>query len=204
VSLRAACALAALALLPSVGRAHPVGLSRSELTISGASARAELRGSAREFGLELPGAADGAAVTPAARDAALAATLGRVTLRQDGSPCALAPGALAWEPPDGFVVAATWTCPRPIASAEVELGFLASLPQGHTHLARAVAGGSAEQHVARAGLERFTVSRGETARSARRRSCGSGSSTSSPASTTSRSCSQCCSSRRRSVAWPSS
>jgi hypothetical protein len=155
---RRLAALAALATLsaPLAARAHPVGLSRSELTVSGRNASGFLRGSAREFGLDAP--PDGQSGTPRTDAAALAATLGEVAIRMDGAACAFTPGSVVWEPPDGFVAHGAWTCPRPITHAEVTLGFLASLPRGHTHLARV--GG--EQHVARAGQETFAISAGES------------------------------------------
>jgi len=158
LAVRPMVALAALLAQPLPARAHPVGLSRSELTISGRTASGLLRGSAREFGLEAP--ADGRAVATD-QPAALAATLGRIAISEDGAPCPFTPGSLIWEPPDGFVVRGAWRCPRPITRAEVTLGFLASLPRGHTHLSRVEAGGVVEQHVAREGRETFAISVGE-------------------------------------------
>jgi hypothetical protein len=157
-TVRRLSALAAL-LAPLAARSHPVGLSRSELTISGRTASGLLRGSSREFGLEAP--ADGRGAGATADEAACAATLGQVAIRVDGELCAFTPGSLAWEPPDGFVARGAWTCPSPIRRAEVTLGFLASLPRGHTHLARVEAGEAVEQHVARAGRETFAISAGE-------------------------------------------
>src|SRR4051794_38819851 len=99
--MRRLAVLAVSSLLwPASADAHPVGLSRSELQISGRTIAARLRGSVREFGL----VAQGGAPTAAQRDGAMAATLGQVIVRLGEVRCAFIPGALAWEPPDGFLV----------------------------------------------------------------------------------------------------
>lgn len=162
LALPCALGLAAALAVPRAAAAHPVGLSRSELVIAGAAVRIALRGSAAEFGLS-PGRPGG---PPASRaEEVRAATLDRISLRQPGARCALdrSGATLRWEPPDGFVIEGTWTCPRPGDGLAVELGFLFVLPPGHTHLARVRAGGAPEQHVARAGFPSFAVAQREPA-----------------------------------------
>lgn len=161
--MRLLAALAVSALLaPASADAHPVGLSRSDLQISGRVVVARLRGSAREFGL-LAGGEPGEPVA-AQRDRVMAASLGQMTLRQGAVSCPFTPGALAWEPPDGFFVEGAFSCPEEVERLDVELGFLAALPRGHTHLARVVVGARApEQRVARAGASRFTITRPQPA-----------------------------------------
>ena len=154
----AALALSAL-LAPALVRAHPVGLSRSDLQISGRTVAVRLQGSSREFGLVPPSDAPG---DPGRQ--AVASSLGRVTIRQAGVACTFTAGDFAWEPPDGFVVGGTFACPHEIDLLEVDLAFLDALPRGHTHLARVTLGaGSAEERVARAGASVFTVALREPA-----------------------------------------
>ena len=158
----AALALALAALLaPALARAHPVGLSRSDLEVSGRTIAVRLQGSAREFGLAPP---RDLVLTPSPSPEAMASSLGRVALRQDGVACTFTAGGFAWEPPDGFTMDGTFACPREVDRLEVDLAFLDSLPRGHTHVARVSLGaGAPEQHVARAGASAFTVTRREPA-----------------------------------------
>jgi HupE / UreJ protein len=144
--------LAVAALLgPTGANAHPVGLSRSELALSGPSVHASVRGSAREFGL-----GRGA---PSETGRGIAASLGRIVIRQGDVRCPLSPGPLSWEPPDGFVAEGVFRCPRPIERIDVELAFLADLPHGHSHLAHVTGAGDDEERVVRAGATAFTIER---------------------------------------------
>jgi hypothetical protein len=131
--------------------------------VSGRTVTVRLQASARELGLASLERAERAGAPPSEADraAAFAATLGRVQLRQDGAPCGFTAGKLLPEPPDGFTVDGTFTCPRAVERVEVALGFLASLPQGHTHLARVHAGGAVEQHVVRATTPTFAIAQSE-------------------------------------------
>jgi hydrogenase/urease accessory protein HupE len=147
--------LAAAAALPSQAAAHPVGLSRSELDVSGREVAGRLRASARELGVSPDGATSGG--DP------VAATLGAIRVLQGGAACPFAPGAFVSEPPDGFLAEGRWTCSAPIGRLDVEVGFLATAPPGHTHVARVRAGGVETQHVARAGEPRFAIEAPEPA-----------------------------------------
>lgn len=146
-------------LAPLAARAHATSISYSELTIDGSSVRGELRFSLPD--LQTQGPVDPARLDPAAlRPLAL----DPFVLSQEGRPCALAPGFTArMDGPDGVSLQASWTCPLPVRTLAVRVGFLDSFPLGHTHLSRVVlAPGEVVQRVAQADAPSFEITASST------------------------------------------
>ncbi|HZZ84780.1 MAG TPA: HupE/UreJ family protein [Anaeromyxobacteraceae bacterium] len=144
---------------------HQAGVSYAELDVDGAEVRGSFRFSLAELTTLVNVPADprgrftaeavAGAIEPLRR-----ATLEAVTVRQGGVPCVLRPGGFGLEEPDGLRLDGTWTCPRPIARAEIELGFLPHLPRGHTHLVKVQAGERLAEHAVRAERPRFWLEGG--------------------------------------------
>lgn len=112
--------------------AHEVGLSRGDYAVAGAEVTATLTFASRD-------------VASASADSIARGLI----LRGDDRPC---PSVLASSAPfenDAVRVVVRATCPAPPRLVVVETLFLAELPFGHRHLARApaVGGGHVEQHL---------------------------------------------------------
>jgi hypothetical protein len=147
--------LALLVLLaPAAALAHATSISYSELSVDGSTVRGELRFSLPDLQTQGP-------VDPARLDPALLRplVLDPFVISQDGKPCALAPEVVArMDGPDGVTLQASWTCPAPVRTFAVRVGFIDSFPLGHTHLSRVVLGpGEVAQRVAQADSPSFEV-----------------------------------------------
>jgi HupE / UreJ protein len=139
--MKAICAaLLVLAALPA--RAHQQSVSVGEIDVRGERVFARLRFSAGELGNVLPleRASDGS-YSQQSVDAVLPAllhlTLDDYVIATSGAKCARDEGGRAEiEGGDGVVVEGTWTCPAPVETIRVRVGFLEVLPPGHTHFAK--------------------------------------------------------------------
>jgi hydrogenase/urease accessory protein HupE len=109
---------------PGVASAHAVGLSRGTYVLQG-----------REVS---------AVVTLARADAAAfaspAALANEVRVSSAGVPCDAASARFVDAPPDGTSLLAQYTCPADATLVEIDAAFVAALPFGHRHVARALSG----------------------------------------------------------------
>jgi len=126
--------------------AHEVGLSRGTYAIDGDHVTAELVLSRRELGgavPELDADHDGHVTVDelaTARPALQKAVVDRIHVRSSDAPC---PGALLdahLSEDDGLVLRANYTCPAPIARAELDFPLVDDLMHGHRHIARSTGG----------------------------------------------------------------
>ena len=165
MSRRAVLLLATFALLGAAARAsaHEVGLSRGTYVVEGDRVTADLVMSRREAASVVSGLdadRDGTLTQEelrAARSATQTAIVDRLRVRSAGQPC---PGTLAdvrLSEEDGLEVRATFACPGPVAQAEIELGLLDHLAQGHRHIARAAGGVQVTETVLSRGQRAFVV-----------------------------------------------
>jgi hypothetical protein len=120
--------------------AHVVGLSRSELAVTGPRVRATLVFRSSDVALAvsgLDGDGDGK-VTQAEVDRAApalkSAFVDSVTVIADGSLCLAALEAAEVDLPDGLRLASTYLCPHAPGRLRIHLGFLALMPASHRHL----------------------------------------------------------------------
>ena len=140
-------AVAAVALLwPRAALAHEVGLSRGDFAAAdGAAVRADVAFARRDFaglvaGLDADG--DGAvtqAEIDAGRDSIQGAIVSRIKITGDGAPCVGELVRVELAEQDGVSVRALYRCPHRPQRASITLAFMADLPFGHRHLARAFA-----------------------------------------------------------------
>jgi hypothetical protein len=149
-------------LLPAAALAHQPGLSYSELAVGETVVSGRLRLALREVADRLQLDRDGDGVVTK-RDLALVGldvfrpTLDGVSLTADGAACLLTAEAADLEAPDGLVLTGRWTCPHRIEHLQIRMGFIATMPPGHTHLSRVEIDGRSREWIARAGSDRFAV-----------------------------------------------
>jgi HupE / UreJ protein len=149
--VRSAAAATVLLAAPALAWAHQAGLSYADITVQGARVDVSLRASAAELALAFPALvpATRGAETPLA-PASARGLLEMVSVARAGAPCALEPGEVRAEPPDGLRVAGTFTCPGD-GPLQVRMALVDLMPPGHTLLAKATSAGRVEEHAVRAG-----------------------------------------------------
>jgi hypothetical protein len=146
-TVQAGAALLALcaALWPcAAARAHQQRLSYGEVKVAGAEASVRLRFALGDLTgvVTLPWSDPPAPGEVEQKGPQVAqALLSEFSVRADGAPCALAPGATvafdgASGETDGLAVTTRYQCPRAIETLEVRVGLLEQLAPGHVHLAK--------------------------------------------------------------------
>lgn len=141
--------LAVLVLVPAMGQAHALRLSRGEWSFEPGSVEARLTFFQGELPMLAPdGRDEAAAVRYLASDAEVDAA---------GARCTLVAHSARPVEEDGTRLDLRWRCPTQASRWTVRLPFLAELSPGHTHLARVNAGGHVVERVARASAPSFDV-----------------------------------------------
>jgi hypothetical protein len=139
----AAAAAGALAL-PIAARAHEPGISNGAYTLEGDRLEVTVRISGVELAAAFPGlASPPEALRTAVPDGLARAVLDTVTVSQGVAACARAAAGGEPDAPGGALFSAVYRCPGARQAVRVRPGFVARLPPGHVHLARAAAGGAA-------------------------------------------------------------
>ncbi|MFO0658481.1 MAG: HupE/UreJ family protein [Polyangiaceae bacterium] len=138
----AAYALALLAwLAPREAHAHAIGLSRGDYSFDGTTMSATVVIANRELTSLLPafdanhdGALDAEELTKA-NDALTTAIASPLTVEVSGSPCPTVLSHVALIEEDGVQLQLTARCAKSSERVSARLGFVASLSQGHRHIA---------------------------------------------------------------------
>jgi hypothetical protein len=142
----AALALAAAAL-PGAGLAHQAGISYGDYALEGGRLEVTLRISAAELALAFPELAAPPERLRGGVAAALAGAVLATVAAERSGPCTLESADGQPDAPDGARFGAVLSCPGADGPVAVRPGFVARLPPGHVHLARAVAGGEVRERV---------------------------------------------------------
>jgi hypothetical protein len=144
---------ALLCLLARPASAHVIGLSRGEYAPRGAAVTAEITLRVDDAMLAVSSLdADGdGRVSPdelaRGRTALNVAFFDPLTITGDGQRCTSSLGDVAFDPPDGLRLRATYACPAAPSRLHLRFGFLETMPSDHRHLAtvRLPGGGDVDQ-----------------------------------------------------------
>ena len=145
--------LAVVLLVPAMGEAHALRLSRGDWSFERDAVDARLTFFKGELPTLAPDGLDEAAV----QTVALHRLASAVGVRAAGAPCELVRSASHPVEEDGVRFDLRWRCPPAGTRWSVQLPILAELSPGHTHLARVDAGGHTVERVARASAPGFEV-----------------------------------------------
>ena len=145
--------LAVVLLVPALGQAHALRLSRGDWSFQQGTVDARLT----FFRGELPMLAADGLDEASVQTAALHRLASAVEVRAAGVPCELARSASHPVEEDGVRFDLRWRCRGAATRWSVLLPFLAELSPGHTHLARVDAGGRTVERIARASAPGFEV-----------------------------------------------
>jgi hypothetical protein len=144
-------------IVPRSAEAHPVGISRGEYEVRGASvavmllfARPEITSLLPEIDTDHDGAISAGELAAASALLDRALVQGMI-IAQHGIPCVGSLDSAALTEGDGLSLRATFRCSEAATEPVVTLGFLDRLAPGHRHLATIGAGPAAAHVVAYAG-----------------------------------------------------
>jgi HupE / UreJ protein len=151
-------AAALLAALPAAGLAHELGLSHGSYALEGDRLEVTLRFSTADLAAGWPAlAAPVERLRAEVPDALARAIAGTVAAARESGPCGLEAASGRPEASDGARFSLAFRCPGAREAVRLGLGFVARMPPGHLHLARAASGGAEQQHVVDARDGGFTV-----------------------------------------------
>jgi hydrogenase/urease accessory protein HupE len=145
--------LACVMLLPSMARAHAIGLSSGDYRADAMSVKGSLTFARGEMASLVPALDEN-------HDGHVTATevyghrteledkvLRRVSVRRHGAACASSILDAALTEQDGLVLVGRWTCTANEGPFEVELRWLDDVARGHRHLAHVTSGESARDEI---------------------------------------------------------